>query len=155
MTLVLMACLTISFLHLYHKAKTYWTALSIKYHNQALAKIVMGLSLIISIIGLVVYLKIHKDVTTYIGFAIGLIYYMVGFLVCAEMRKKRVFFSFRLVLFDGLSIMLLALCSKFYPILNYQILNFYSTIAALLIVVVLIVYGGITFILVNIIKRDS
>ena len=113
------------------------------------------LSYAILLLGLILYTNMHKDVSTYVVFASGLVYYMIGFVIFKHMKTRDVFFSFRLVVFDSLSILLLVGCSKLYPILHYQIPNFYMLVAALLLVSMLLIYGGITFILINVIKFDS
>jgi hypothetical protein len=113
------------------------------------------LSYAILLLGLILYTNMHKDVSTYVVFASGLVYYMIGFVIFKHMKTRAVFFSFRLVVFDSLSILLLVGCSKLYPILHYQIPNFYMLVAALLLVSMLLIYGGITFILINVIKYDS
>lgn len=68
---------------------------------------------------------------------------------------NKYYFSYRIVLFDCLSIFVLAICSKMYPILYYQIPNYYQLVGVYLLVIVLCIYGGIMFIVINIIKKDK
>lgn len=99
------------------------------------------------------FVRIHKDVTTYIGFASALIYYMSSFMILKQMRK--VYFSYRGVLIDSLGIVLLSILSRVYPLMHYQIATYYNLIASLLIFTILQLYSFTIYILINVIKKDS
>ena len=140
--------------HLHHKNRLYLQKVR-QCYSRVVRLVMLLVSYTLLVMGLALYIKVHKDVSTYIGFASGLVYYMIGFVIFKEMRSRRVFFSFRLIAFDSLGILLLVACSKLYPILHYQIPNLYMLVGALLITSILLIYGGITYILVNVIKYDS
>lgn len=151
--LLLMMSLAATVVHIFYKNRSFVRSAFRVYSSNRARFLCIALVWGLSIVGLAYYVRIHKDVSTYIFFASGAIYYMTTFFMCSHM--KRYYFSFRVVLFDGLCILVLAACSKIYPILFYQIPNYYQLVGVYLLVAVLWVYGGIIFILINIIKQDK
>lgn len=93
-----------------------------------------------------------KTWITYGYYAFGLIYYMLSSVIFNTFKKHR--FSFRMILFDCISILALALCSKFYPSLNYEIPTYYQLISIFIMLILLLLTGGLIFIMVKVIKGD-
>lgn len=94
----------------------------------------------------------RKTWITYGYYAFGLIYYMLSSVILNTFKKHR--FSFRMILFDCISILTLALCSRFYPSFNYQIPTYYQLISIQLMLIILLLTGGLIFIMVKVIKGD-
>lgn len=153
MTLILFGCIVIHIIHLYHRWKTFLFPIKIRYKSTRARIIVMVLIILILILSLYKYYQIHKDVSTYIFFASGLVLYMSSFFISKQMNKY--YFSFRLVIFDSLTILVIGISSRFYPIMYYQIPDIYKIIGVLLICLVLNIYAIIIFIIINIIKKDA
>lgn len=125
----------------------------IKYGSNRSRGIVLGLVWGVLALAVWLFVRIHKDVTTYIGFASALIYYMSSFMILKQMRK--VYFSYRGVLIDSLGIVLLSILSRVYPLMHYRIATYYNLIASLLIFTILQLYSFTIYILINVIKKDS
>ena len=94
----------------------------------------------------------RKTWITYGYFAFGLVYYMINSILLNTYKKHR--FSFRIILFDSISIMTLSICNKYYPSFNYEIPTYYQLISILLMSNFLILAGGLMFILVKVLKGD-
>lgn len=76
---------------------------------------------------------------------------MASFLIFKKMKKY--FFSYRLILFDTTSIGAIALTNSYYPINKFWIFSTYKMFAVYLMLIVLIIGGGLVYILVNIVRR--
>jgi hypothetical protein len=152
MTITLMVCLAVSIVHLYHKLKTYLIQLNIRFNNKTRIWVYSICGLLICL-SLYKFMYIHKDVSIYILLSTGPICYMCSFFLCRSMNKY--YFSFRLVCYQALQIITLAIASKLYPILYYQALNYYRLFACLLILVVLLINALIVYILVNVLRKDT
>ena len=116
------------------------------------ALITFVLCLFVCLMGIPVFITIHKSVFTFVYFVSGLIFYMCSFIVLKKMKKY--FFSFRLVFVDSCTILFIGVSSSVYPIMLYQIPNFFDIIGLILLFAVLILNAGIAYILVNVIRRE-
>ena len=67
---------------------------------------------------------------------------------------KKYFFSFRLVLADCCSIIVLGFTSSLYPILFYNISSFYQLIGIIFMTFIILANAGIVYILVNVIRKE-
>lgn len=138
--------------HMYFKNKIYFLKLSQEYRTKKTRNIVFVLYWAILGLGLWIFHKIHKDFSTYALFAGGAVIYMSTFLIFRSMKKF--YFSYRIVCNDVLSILLLVICSRVYPILFYQIPNFEHLVGSYLLCGVLLISGLATYILINILGKD-
>ena len=116
------------------------------------ALITFLLSMLICLMGIPVFITIHKNIFTFVYFASGLILYMCSFIVLKKMKKY--LFSFRLVFLDSCTILFIGISSSVYPVMLYQIPNFYHIIGIVLMFSVLILNAGIAYILVNVIRKE-
>lgn len=153
MVIILFVCIFIHLIHLYYRLNTFLFPIKIRYKSKRAQIIVIILIILILFVSLYKYYKIHKDVSTYIFFASGLALYMSSFFISKKMNKY--YFSFRLVILDSFTILIIGISTRFYPIMYYQIPDLYNIIGVLLIFLVLIIYAVIIFIIINIIKKDA
>ena len=116
------------------------------------AIIIFTLCLCICLMGIPVFITIHKSIFTFVYFASGLIFYMCSFIVIKKMKKY--FFSFRLVFLDSCTILFIGISTSVYPVMLYQIPNFFHIIGIILMFAVLILNAGIAYILVNVIRKE-
>lgn len=77
---------------------------------------------------------------------------MGTFVLFKKMKKKS--FSYRLILFDSISIGTIALISYYYPINRFWISSQYKLIGVYFLVGILVIGGGLLFILVNIVRKE-
>ena len=152
--LCLLIAVLISTFHMIMKNKLLIISIRNSYYSTRISYLIITICYLLLCLCSLYLTKIHKDITTYLCFSLGMIYYMSSFLICPK-SMKRYYFSLRYVMFDGLYIGLLVGCSRFYSILHYQIPNVYQLIGAGLLVAVLYIYALTIFISVNIIKKDE
>lgn len=150
---MLFLCILVHLTHLYHRLKTFLFPIKIRYKSNRARVVVTILIILILFLSLYKYYQIHKDVSTYIFFASGLALYMSSFFISKKMNKY--YFSFRLVILDSITILVIGVSSRFYPTMYYQIPDMYKLIGVLLICLVLNIYAIIIFIIINIIKKDA
>lgn len=149
--LALLGALLCISMHLIYKSMTLLQVVSLE-RTRKTAMITFVLSMCVCVMGVPIFMVLHKNIFTFVYFASGLILYMCSFIVFKKMKKY--FFSFRLVLADSCAILFLGSSSAVYPIMLYQIPSFYHLIGLILIVAVLLLNAGIAYILVNIIRRE-
>ena len=139
-------------LHFGYKVKVYRNIIK-GYKIATNTKIILSLVSVVYLVGVLLGLSYaRKSWITYGYFAFGLIYYMISSLLLNTMKKYG--FSFRMILFDSCSIVALSLCNKYYPSFNYEIPTYYQLMSVNLMVLVLILSGGLMFIMVKVMKAD-
>lgn len=111
--------------------------------------LVGSVGVIIGVLGIL--LSHPKNVTTFAYFMSGSIYYMVSFLIYSSMKKY--FFSYRLVLFDTLTIATISVCSYNYPVNKFRMFSLYKMMGVCFIVIIMVMIGGLFYILVNVVRK--
>lgn len=112
--IILSLCLVFFAVHLFSKLRTY---IRILLTYKTSVYILGAVSFLYFFLTIALFSYSHKNWLTYSYYAFALIFYMLHLFVRKTYKKYR--FSFRLVMFDSLSIIALALTNQYYPCLNY------------------------------------
>lgn len=138
--------------HELHKVKKLFYIVNSYNVSDKKKQLILAISLSCLIAGITLLYFADKTVFAFAYFTSGAIVYMAAFVVLKSMR--RYFFSFRLVLFDTVTMGVLVISSTYYPVNNFRIFSFYKLIGIYLIIGVLLLNAGILYILVNVVRRD-
>ena len=95
----------------------------------------------------------NKTIYTFIYFISGLILYMSTFILIKSM--KRYYFSFRIVLFDCLTIIVIVLSSRYYPVNHFRLFSVYKIIGIFFMIGIILVNGVIVYILINVVGKET
>ena len=148
----LLICLACIIMHLIYKAKVFNSIIE-GYKVSLNTKNIITLVSVVYFVGVLFGLAwSRKTWITYGYFTIGLVYYMISSILLNTIKKHR--FSFRMILFDCISIMTLSFCNKYYPSFNYEIPTYYQLISIILMTSLLLLAGGLMFILVKVLKGE-
>ena len=139
-------------MHLVYKAKVFNSIIE-GYKVSLNTKNILTLVSVVYFVGVLFGLAwSRKTWITYGYFTFGLVCYMISSVILNTIKKHR--FSFRMILFDSISIMTLSICNKYYPSFNYEIPTYYQLISIILMATFLILAGGLMSILVKVLKGE-